>query len=111
MTMIRIGALLFTCMVWLNSFAVEDCSRELILQVPRMDEARVGRIQRQLKCLEGVHFCGYYIEASCLFIRYDPAKMKDPEIIITVIRSLNGKIKVNGVKGYTMYDVIDGKLK
>lgn len=85
--------------------------KELILKVPQLKEHTVARIKKQMNCLENVRFCGYDVASSCLFLRYDSESMLDTDIIMTSICALNGKIEVIPIIGYTIYDVIDGKLK
>ncbi|MBL7925176.1 MAG: hypothetical protein JNL88_13320 [Bacteroidia bacterium] len=84
-------------------------AQELILKVPVLSEQSVNTIRKQLLCLEGVHFCGYHVESSCLLLRFLPARIGDPDIIATTICALNRQLEVLPVDGYTIYDVIDGK--
>lgn len=83
--------------------------KELIVKVPKLDEWSVYKINRQLKCLDGVHLSGYYQPTSCLLLKYDPKVLMDPEIVKVVIFRLNNKMKNFYLKGYTIFDVIDGK--
>lgn len=85
--------------------------KELILKVPPLKEHTVFNIKKQMNCLMNVHFCGYDVASSCLFLRYDSESMLEMDIIVTSICALNGKIEVIPIIGYTIYDVIDGKLK
>ncbi|MBK7964894.1 MAG: hypothetical protein IPK10_06165 [Bacteroidetes bacterium] len=90
---------------------VASAPRELILKVSPLKEHTVFNIKKQMNCLLNVHFCGYDVASSCLFLRYDSESMLDTDIIMTSICALNGKIEVIPIIGYTIYDVIDGKLK
>ncbi len=90
---------------------VASTPKELILKVPQLKEYTVFNIKKQMNCLINVHFCGYDVANSCLFLRYDPESMLDMDIILTSICALNGKIEVIPIVGYTIYDVIDGKFK
>ncbi len=97
--------------VFLLSAAVvrADKNTELILKVPSLNEASVNRIRIQLSCLEGVRFCGYHVESSCLLLVYNKNTVSDPDIIATLVCALNRKMEVLPLKGYSIYDVIDGK--
>lgn len=90
---------------------VPEIKKELILDVPELSEWRVNRIQKQLFCMDGVHFSGYYKNARCIFITYDPLKMTNEDIVTGMISHLNGKLNVRVVKGYSIYDIIDGQRK
>jgi hypothetical protein len=83
--------------------------KELIIKVPKLDEWSVYKISRQLKCLDGVHLSGYYQPTSCLLLKYNPSILSDPEIVKVVLFRLNNKMKNHYVKGFTIFDVIDGK--
>ncbi len=83
---------------------------ELIISLPKLDDRCVYKINRQLACLEGLHFSGYYGPASCLLLKYDPDKILDPAIISTIVHHLNHKIKVQMIRGIRIYDVVDGKI-
>ncbi len=85
--------------------------KELILKVPQLKEPTVARIKKQMNCLENVRFFGYDVASSCLFLRYDPEHILDVDIIATSICALNGKMEVIPLYGYTIFDVLDGKLK
>lgn len=84
--------------------------KELIVKVPKLDEWSVFKINRQLKCLDGVYFSGYYRPGSCLLLKYDPSVLMDPEIVKVVIFRLNNKMKNSYLKGFTIFEVIDGKF-
>ena len=88
-----------------------EVKKELILDVPELSEWRVNRIQRQLSCMEGVQFRGYYKPARCIFITYNPDKLMHEEIVTETVSHLNGKLNVRVVKGFSIYDIIDGKRK
>ena len=66
-----------------GSFAqMNESWKEMVIKVATLDEWGVYKINRQLQCLEGLHFSGYYKPASCLLLKYDPRKILDPAIAI-----------------------------
>jgi hypothetical protein len=92
--------------------AAQDQSKwkDMILKVPTLDEQGVIKINRQLACFADLHFSGYIKKENCILLKYDPKKIIDPDIILTTICFLNGKLPVTEVKGLNMYEIIDGKL-
>jgi hypothetical protein len=82
---------------------------ELIVQVPELTEWKVFKISKQLACLDGLRFLGYFQAGSCLLLHIDGNKISNSDIITTTIHHLNEKLKTNEVKGYTIYDVLDNK--
>jgi hypothetical protein len=84
--------------------------KELIVKVPKLNEWNVFKINRQLKCLDGVHLSGYHQPTSCLLLKYNPTILLDPEIVKVVLFRLNNKMKNHYVKGFTIFEVIDGKF-
>lgn len=86
-------------------------TKELILNIPPINEKVLIKIKSQLACIENIKFCGYDAENSCLYLRYDPEYILDPDIISTIVCALNDKMEVCLIEGLTIYDVIDGKLK
>lgn len=84
--------------------------KELIITSPHLDSKIVYKISKQLACLQGLHFSGYYAPASCLLLKYDSTKIIDPNIISVLIHHLNYKMKVEMLKGTSIYDVVDGKI-
>ena len=85
--------------------------QELIIRIPKQSEWSIIKIGRQLNCLDGVHFSGYVKDASCLLLRFNSDMIADKNIITTMIKHLNNKIKFKVIEGCTAYDVIDGQLK
>lgn len=67
------------------------------------------KINRWLRCLDGVHLSGYYQLSSCLLIKYDTNKIIDPAIIKVVVSYFNQKIKSEVLSGYTICDIVDNK--
>lgn len=84
--------------------------KEMVIKVATLDEWGVYKINRQLQCLEGLHFSGYYKPASCLLLKYDPRKILDPAIVPVVVYRLNQKLKNKILEDITIYEVIDGKI-
>ncbi len=82
---------------------------ELIIKTPRLNEWTVFKINRWLRCLDGVHLSGYYQPSSCLLIKYDTNKIIDPAIIKVVVSYFNQKIKSEVLSGYTICDIVDNK--
>ena len=105
MKWIIIGFLFF---INIRSFAQEH---ELIIRIPKQSESNIIKISRQLNCLEGVHFSGYVKDASCLLLRFNSAFIANKNIITTMIKHLNDKLKYKVIEGFTAYAVIDGQLK
>ena len=59
-------AFIFCCSI---GYAQEKSSyRELIVQVPELTEWKVYKISKQLACLDGLRFLGYFKERSCLLL-------------------------------------------
>lgn len=85
--------------------------KELIVKVSQLSEWAVYKIRRQLSCLDGVHFSGYDSHSSCLLMQYDTHKIADSKLIIQIISGLNKSLKLTEISGYTIFDVLDGKLK
>jgi hypothetical protein len=106
----KILQVLFMLMSVLASAQETTGWKELIISLPKLDDRCVYKINRQLACLEGLHFSGYYGPASCLLLKYDPDKILDPAIISTIVHHLNHKIKVQMIRGIRIYDVVDGKI-
>ena len=101
-------ALVFCCQF---GNAQENTSyHELIVQVPKLTEWKAFKIRRQLDCLDGIRFLGYYKERSCILLHVDPKKITNTKIITTTIHHLNEKMKTDEIKGYSIYDVLDDKL-
>ena len=90
-----------------NAFSQEQ---QLIIRIPQQNEHTIMKIGRQLSCVDGVHFSGYVNHASCILLRYNKAIVKDEQIITSVIYHLNHKLRFEVIKGYTAYEVIDGRL-
>lgn len=84
--------------------------KELIVQVPPLTEWKVYKISRQLSCIDGLRFLGYCKEQSCLLLHIDQSKIRNTEIVTTSIHHLNGKLKTEEIKGYSIYDVLDSKM-
>ena len=99
---------LFSCSVahaqTTNSF------NELIVQVPDLTEWKVYKISKQLSCLDGLRYLGYFKDGSCLLFHVDSKKIADTNIIITTIHHLNEKMKTDVIKGFSIYEVLDDKL-
>ncbi|MFN8153991.1 MAG: hypothetical protein U0Y08_06845 [Bacteroidia bacterium] len=85
--------------------------KEYILNTAPLSEWAVFKIRRQLACLEGLHFSGYDARSSCLLMQFDPDKIAGGFLILDMVRGLNKPMKFREVKGYTIYDIIDGKYK
>lgn len=83
--------------------------RELIVQVPELSEWKVYKISKQLACLDGLRYLGYFKAGSCLLLHVDATKIPDTDIITTTIHHLNEKLKTNQIKGYSIYDILDNK--
>ncbi len=103
--------LIITLFCFNASFAQENnLYSELIVQVPKLTEWKAFKISRQLNCLEGLRYLGYFKERSCLLFHVDAKKIADINIITTTIHHLNEKMKTDEIKGYSIYDVLDNKL-
>lgn len=85
--------------------------RELILNTSPLSEWNVFKIRRQLLCMDGVHFSGYDKRSSCLLMQYNPDKIAGGFILLDIIKGLNKPMKFKEVAGYTIFDILDGKLK
>jgi len=83
--------------------------KELVIKTPVLNEWTVYKINRWMRCLDGVHLSGYHQSSSCLLIKYDTDKILDPTIIKVVISYLNQKMKSEVLNGYTIYDIVDDK--
>lgn len=81
--------------------------KELIVQVPDLSEWKVYKISRQLACLDGLRYLGYFKEGSCLLLHVDAEKINDPAIITTTIKHLNEKMKIKAMNGFTIYELLD----
>ncbi len=100
--------ILFCCQ---SIYAQETISyKELIVKVPDLTEWKAYKIQRQLACLDGLRYLGYFKERSCLLFHVDTKKIIDRTIITTIIHHLNGKMKTDVINGVTIYEVLDDKL-
>ncbi|CAN5431753.1 hypothetical protein BH11BAC2_BH11BAC2_25420 [soil metagenome] len=86
-------------------------AHEIILKVPTLNQYAANKIGRQLACVDGLHYSGYYQPANCIFLKYDSLKIPDPTIINIIIHHLNNKLKVETISGYSIYEIIDGKMK
>jgi hypothetical protein len=84
---------------------------ELIVKVPGLSEWSVYKIRRQLLCLDGLHFSGYDVASSCLLLKVDPLRISSPDLVVEVLKGLNKQQKFTLVKGYSIYQVIDGQMK
>ena len=84
---------------------------ELIVKVPGLSELSVFKIRRQLVCLYGLHFSGYDVASSCLLLKIDPLRISSPDLVVEVLKGLNKQQKFTLIKGYSIYQVIDGPMK
>jgi hypothetical protein len=84
---------------------------ELIVEVPGLSEWSVFKIRRQLLCLDGLHFSGYDVASSCLLLKIDPLRISSPALVVEVLKGLNKQQKFKLIKGYSIYQVIDGQMK
>ena len=84
---------------------------ELIVEVPGLSEWSVFKIRRQLLCLDGLHFSGYDVASSCLLLEIDPLRISSPALVVEVLKGLNKQQKFTLIKGYSIYQVIDGQMK
>lgn len=91
-----------------NIFAQD---KQLILHVPQQNETSINNLQKQLNAMEGIHFSGYVKDASCILLRYSSTIINDDLVVIGLIKRFNKKLKCKIVKGYTAFEVIDGKYK
>lgn len=107
----RLLAVLILALLSLNGSASEpDKNRELVLQVPTLDEWTVHRIQDGLSKMKGVRLCGYYQDDSCLLIKYDPATRSAGTIIRTIEAIARVPKNVVEITDLTFYDILDGQL-
>lgn len=90
--------------------AEPDNNRELVLQVPALDEWTVQRIQEGLSRMKGVRLCGYYQDDSCLLIKYDPSARNAGTIIRTIEAIARVPKNVVEITDFTFYDILDGQL-
>lgn len=90
--------------------AEPDKNRELVLQVPALDEWTVHRIQEGLSKMKGVRLCGYYLEDSCLLIKYDPSSRSAGTIIRTIEAIARVPKNVVEITDHTFFDILDGQL-
>lgn len=84
--------------------------RELIVHVPELTEWKVYKISKQLACLDGLRFLGYFKERSCLLLHVDTKKIACADIITTTIHHLNEKLNTEEINGYSIYQVLDHQL-
>ncbi len=99
--------IIFCCRI---SYAQENIVyRELIVHTPELSEWEVYKISRQLNCIEGLRYLGYFKAGSCLLLHVDASRIANTDIITTTIHHLNKKMKTNEVKGYSIYDILDNK--
>jgi hypothetical protein len=61
--------------------------------------------------LEGLHLSSYDVKTSCLLIQFNPEKIRGGFLITDLLNGLNKPLKFQEVKGYAVFDVIDGKYK
>ncbi len=86
-----------------------DAGNELILRIRHLNEATVKSVQHHLKRLKGVEFWGYHVESSCLLITFDAKEIQEKEVIFNVAALLDQTTSVLPLKGYKIYDILDGK--
>ena len=72
--------------------------KEIIINTQALDDDAINKINKQLTCLQGLHFSGYYAPASCLLLKYDPKKIIDPTIIYRMLYHLNCEMKITVLK-------------
>lgn len=84
---------------------------ELIVEVPGLSEWSVFKIRRQLLCLDGLHFSGYDVASSCLLLKFDPLRIASATLVLEVLKGLNKQQEFTLIKGYSIYQVIDGQMK
>jgi len=107
----RLLLVFMLCMVSWSGFANEpEKARELVLQVPALDEWTVHRIQEGLSKMKGVRLCGYYLDDSCLLIKYDPSSRSAGTIIRTIEAIARVPKNVVEITDHTFFDILDGRL-
>jgi len=107
----RLLLVLVICTVSWCGFANEpDKTRELVLQVPALDEWTVHRLHEGLSKMKGVRLCGYYLEDSCLLIKYDPSSRSAGTIIRTIEAIARVPKNVVEITDHTFFDILDGQL-
>ena len=84
--------------------------KEMIVQVPSLSEWKVYKISKQLACLDGIRYLGYFKERSYLLLHVDAEKITDTGIITALIHHLNEKMKTDVITGISIYDALDYKL-
>lgn len=84
--------------------------KEFIVKVPNLSERKMNTICKQLSCLDGLRYLGYFKDGSCLLLHVDSKKIADTEIITTIIHHLNEKMKTDVIGGQTIYELLDNKL-
>lgn len=94
-----------------SGLRAQEVWKEHILKTSRLDEWTVNKISRQLSGVNGIRFVGYCRQASCLFVKYDPAAVRSVKVIRGLILGAHSPLRMTEVKGYTFYDVIDGALE
>jgi hypothetical protein len=108
---IRLLLILFLCIVTRSGYANgPEKVRELVLQVPELDEWTVHRIREGLSRMKGVRLCGYYQDDSCLLIKYDPDSRSAGTIIRTIEAIARVPKNVVEITDHTFFDILDGQL-
>lgn len=99
--------ILITCLAVCS--ARLQAGNELILRIRHLDEATVKSVQHHLKRLKGVQFWGYHVESSCLLITFDAKEIQEKEVVFNVAALLDQTTSVLPLKGYKIFDILDGK--
>lgn len=84
--------------------------RELILHVTNNPGVELDRLGKQLLCIPGVHFSGYYKPERCFLITYDSTYVSSDDIIETTVKHLNKNIHTETLHGLSIYELIDKGL-
>jgi hypothetical protein len=85
--------------------------KELIVKVQDLSEVNVAKINLSLSSVKDLHFSGYIQSAGCLIIKYDPADPAYPAAILKTLEHFNGDCKVEVIEGFTVFEIVDGKME
>ncbi len=103
-------ALLMIGMVGGMALQAQGPKKEMIIRTKALSEEQVFHLKTKLSSVNGLHFCGYQPDARCLMMQYDPQLVKQPEMIVRLIKNTEqvGAMKV--IRNVTIYEVLDGSI-
>ena len=85
--------------------------KDLLIQTDELTNYDVYRISKKLETLEGVSFWGYHADEQTLMISYEPEKIRDSSVILSLIGDINKETCLKELTSETFYAFIERTSK